>query len=433
MQKKIIVILSTRLKQFNEYNLATKIQSMLGLLLSYYFITPYFSFHNQLIFFSFCLIWILLTIKVNFVLFKKIVFNKIFIFICIFPVFMIICYLLNYTSLNKHILLIPMIYIFAKFYSDNNYREILNIYLIFIYIYFILIALVTLYQLKDNPDLARFLAQGNKNAIKNYVSPFTANYSSVYSIMFIGIITYYYALFISKIKTKSFLCFLLTSFFLFFLFKSAYTISLIIYILSIFVLSVYKVYSIMLNKKKFIIFGSLSIIFLIIIYLLFKNNIADLILSLTNKTNDIIQQRRIREVSELIRNMGFQSEGGLTNRIKLYSMSLDTFFSHPIFGVGFNDDFLYTTEGVLHPLIGNHSTILDKLASFGFFGLFYISIVPICFYEKKNKIIKNKFCFYFLLFVFIIFSTINTTENVVFYFLIIFYIPCLFITLEEDN
>ena len=127
-----------------------------------------------------------------------------------------------------------------------------------------------------------------------------------------------------------------------------------------------------------------------------------------------MQQRRIQEIARLVRNFGLENEGGMINRFNLYFLSILTFIRNPILGVGFKEEYLYTSENVLIPLIGNHSTIFDILASYGIFGLSYIISIPIYYCSLIITLL-----------LFIILSLINTTENIMFYCAIIFIIPAM--------
>ncbi|MEG0577629.1 MAG: O-antigen ligase family protein, partial [Bacilli bacterium] len=139
---------------------------------------------------------------------------------------------------------------------------------------------------------------------------------------------------------------------------------------------IYRIWSLCSDKKKAIKIFLISIFVVFIIYLLTKDFISDAILGLTKYTPDMMQKRRITEIAGLIKNFGFESEGGMLNRFNLYFLSLDTFIKNPIFGVGFRDEILHTTVNVVNPLIGGHSTILDYLASYGVFGFIYIGMIP---------------------------------------------------------
>ncbi len=418
--------------ELKKYSPIENIQNLVGLFLIYYFISPIFSFHNQFVFFFFVLCWFILALKNDYIVVTRAVKSKVFIFLCLFPIISIIYCFIGNSLLNKHVLLIPFMYLFAKVNSSEKYEKILNIYILFTLIYILFICAFTLIKLEGNPELTRLLARGDKDVIKHFVSPFTATYATVYTVMMIGIANFYYAM-VQKQKIIRFLGIAFTLFICYFLFKSAYSISILIYIIGISIILLQICYVKAHNKKKFMISFLILSIIILAVYLLFHDVIADCILLLGNYTKDIMQQRRIREIAELVRNFGIETEGGMINRLKLYGVSLETFFNKPIFGVGFREELLSTTANVSTPMIGNHSTILDMLASFGIFGFFYIFSIPIYYYDLKNKIAKHIKGVYILLGLFIFLSLINTTHNINFYFVMLFYIPNIFFILERNG
>lgn len=435
MHQKFIQIFSKKFQniKFNNLNSITFFREIFFSLIVIYFINPKFSFSNQMIFIFICFIWLIFAFLSRNKHFLNIIKSKYFIFVCVFPFLMLIQWLFNFTLLNKHVLLLPFVVFISLYYFEENNRKIYKLISFITLIYIFIIIVVTLYKLYIDPDLVRLLARGDKNIISDIITPFTATYATTYSICMIGLMLFGLSFVYKKIFLKIFLI-LGSVFILLFLFKTAYTISLIIYILGILLIIFYYFWEKAYNKKIFLITMCVVLIILFLICYFSRNMIADFVLELQRFAPDLMQQRRIQEVARLIRNFGMESEGGMINRFTLYFLSLKTFFKNPFIGVGFKENILYTTPNVINPLIGNHSTVLDFLACYGVFSFFYILIIPI-FYNKilKNKLKKNYFIAKSILIVFMFFSLINTSENIIFYYVMLIFIPFILLISEGEK
>ena len=389
------------------------------------FINPKFSFMNQLFFISLCILWFCFATYCNKKRILDILKSKLFILFCLFPLISILYWLCGYALINKHVLLMPFILLLSQYYLYEDYKKNLSVILSFVFLYLFLISFITLIKLYSTPDLARLLARGDKEVISSIITPFTATYATTYSICLIGIVIFSIGIYLNKIFMKV-SCILVTLYIFFFLFKAAYTISLLIYIFGILLIGCAYLWNYIKNKRRAFWIILLTAVALLVICFFARNFIADTILSLQKFAPDIMQQRRIQEIARLVRNFGLENEGGMINRFNLYFLSILTFIRNPILGVGFKEEYLYTSENVLIPLIGNHSTIFDILASYGIFGLFYIISIPIYYCSLiKNKAFNNLSILKITLLLFIILSLINTTENIMFYCAIIFIIPAM--------
>ena len=104
-------------------------------------------------------------------------------------------------------------------------------------------------------------------------------------------------------------------------------------------------------SNKIVFFSKIAFLILLLVIAFNFNAIIELLIKyanfdLANRLNELL----------LIRSAGIESTSDINSRIRLYAISISTFFDNPLWGAFGNGPF------------GAHSTFLDILASFGIIG-----------------------------------------------------------------
>lgn len=96
-------------------------------------------------------------------------------------------------------------------------------------------------------------------------------------------------------------------------------------------------------------------------------------------------KNRIMQIGDYL--LGYKAQdNGAVMRIKLYSISVKTFFEHPIFGISYKTLYNSALERPAYYIgyVGQHSSILDGFARFGIFYLIYVSYL-VCAYKYLRE------------------------------------------------
>ena len=177
---------------------------------------------------------------------------------------------------------------------------------------------------------------------------------------------------------------------LYFLIKVEFTIAIILYVIEIAALIISNG-----NKKKMIIVILLSPIVL----LLLRNVLIEVLSLLSMKSSTYVFRNRFSELSAFL-NGEVSSDSDISSRIYRYSISLFSFIRHPLLG-----SVVWSKE------IGEHSMILDFIASFGTIGilLLYQALKVLYFGVIKGKCEDGELSFliFYMFCSYIAFSFLN--------------------------
>lgn len=212
----------------------------------------------------------------------------------------------------------------------------------------------TIIALLQNPQLSRDLASGMMiGAVTNTSGILIAGYGYVYGLIFI--IT---AILINYSKNrkieKSSLMFLLLVSSIIVIIIASYTIALILTVIT-------SVIGIIYNEKNK---GIVLLLFIVVTVfsLLFRYELAQQIRDIAYKVENLLYKERFLEIADFLAKSDIESSN-LFSRFWRYSLSFDTFKQQPLVGIGA----YYNNSS----LIGFHSTLLDDLARYGIFSLFF--------------------------------------------------------------
>lgn len=211
------------------------------------------------------------------------------------------------------------------------------------------------------------------------------------------------------------LCFMFTSFkklefktrsfFLAFLFLILWCIFRSLYTFALFMLMLGSVLAFFMHweetsRTKFILIGMFAIIAVLLIFV-FAEPVSNLIDGITQNWNWLVRARVMNVVDKIL---GTNHQNWYTSerRDELAAYSLNTFKSHPLFGVGYS--------GYGYGVIGCHQEWYDLLGVFGVLGS---SLVIAVFIYSSYKIYKNtrtkldKTCYLTALIIFAILGFVN--------------------------
>lgn len=307
----------------------------------------------------------------------------------------------------------------ALFYIEvRDNKDLLFITLVSLaYITIISVSTLSVYSIK--PGISRVLAYGDPELVKMYggemyVTPFIAGYDGIYLIVFI-----LPALNYARKKATSWRRLIIITLFILYsvvLLLSQYFIAIILWIITLVIL---VTNSRSLRNKVLIGFLILfGLVFFVAVGPIILNKLADSGMFSYNITI------RLREIANAL--LGNTSSGSdIKVRSSLYLMSINTFFDHPIFGVG--------NIGTLYVGYGNHSTILDTFAKYGLLGgipfllYYYCPIKEI--FRRLNA--SQRQAFKISIIMFLILGLINRADTNANYAIIYIVLPAILYSVDN--
>lgn len=255
--------------------------------------------------------------------------------------------------------------LYIHYYYNSKKKALIYIILL----YFILTTIPTMIEVFANPGAIRELSYGGVDTIEDYskVQRNVGTFSYVYGLAII--IPFLIHILIEAKNKKIYL--LLTLISIMTLIKASFTIAIIISVISMLIYY-------LTSKKNIthkIMIVSISILFVVISFSFLPN----FLIKLSNNIDNKYFKQRIIEVADFIG--GNEINGGdLTSRLELYQKSFNTFLKHPIVGVG---GYYYIEFN--NPGIGYHSQLIDDMARYGIFSLFFVIIF---FYYYRKYLLK---------------------------------------------
>lgn len=242
--------------------------------------------------------------------------------------------------------------IMTLYMIDNKKKRFIRTTTRWCLIYLIVIVIYTIYKLLNNPGLLRlFIIQRASLLISNAEIPFVAGYNHVYAFTFLSVISLG-IIFKKGIQVKERtlgMLFVIGMSSLLILANYAYPILLLV---SFDFLSIFLSYQ-KNSRRRILIAIFIAIMIPVLIELLLRSNVL-------TKLNPILNARLV-DFFSFMRTRNISSNSDAELRMEKYYISINTFLSNPILGVGYSE---YGAKG----LVGAHSEILDRFAYYGLLG-----------------------------------------------------------------
>src|SRR5699024_2584080 len=114
---------------------------------------------------------------------------------------------------------------------------------------------------------------------------------------------------------------------------------------------------------------------------------------IAENTDSLKMQLRFIEVGNLLSGTGITEGSDAGTRIELYTASLKTFLSAPLFGVG---DLILKTAEDPRSIVGGHSIVCDYLAYYGLVGSILFHSILITNFYRIEKLLDCRGRFLYL-------------------------------------
>ncbi len=296
----------------------------------------------------------------------------------------------------RHSILLPIIIFYLLFYYENGgfqsieYRIGMGTavgYLILIHFY-------TIYMLNKDVDISRNLASSAYS--EQYANMWTGGYDHIYLTM-LGSICLFAIILKCKENRLRWGLFLLEMIQMVLLFKAGYTMALLFTVGGFMLIILLGVKE---NRKLWLIILTGMLLFPLIVMAG-----REILMFLAEHVSNRYMHNRLVEVANLLKFSGLKKNGSIDGRLSLYRLSAETFFHHPLIGVG-------NSDSLRKVLYGGHSTIIDKLANFGLIGGgTYLALILYNFKSICKRITKKHRYIYMAVFlIYFLLSVVNITD-----------------------
>lgn len=359
-------------------------------------------------------VWALVAWRSNERVFGRAITDKIVIVSCIYPAFLwILSGIRSDTVFEKRCIIDIICIIMGVYYLKLKDKRPVLFITYGIMIYYVIVSIVTLFQLRNNRHIVRLMATDLSGREFSF-SFFTGGYGAVYSLVFICI-----ALFgvIYRMRKDD-------------LFAKKYIAALLIY--SLFILRAQYVMAVLLllmgamlifydagrQWRKALIFS--IIVWLVILLFFGMTNFSGMFyriaafFPITSFFHTHLNQ--LGGLLEALSSGSLGNVGSSWIRLKIYEDTLEVFQNNVLWGIG----------NIAVEDIGNHSSVLDQLASYGIlFGNVYLVTKLVMFHQIKKRIDKRVSSVYTIIaLMYIFFALLNNADRneftCVFYVLIPF-------------
>lgn len=318
------------------------------------------------------------------------------------PVLLAVYAVMGHVEFPFHHLLMPIFYLMFWFYYSREDRFALKLLTFAVVAYFLLINVGTVFALRQNPDVSRLLANGDPEVTGPLASPITGGYQHIYSLtMFtvavVGIIWYYRPKLFETIGWG-----LVVLLGLLVIVMSNYSFAILfVFAFSLLVLC-------RLPKHG----GPTTAILLAccLAALVVVPNLYRIFYFIAENTDSLKMQLRFIEVGNLLSGSGITEGSDAGTRIDLYTTSLKTFLTSPLFGVG---DLILKNAENPREIVGGHSIVCDYLAYYGLVGSILFHSILITNFARIEKRLDRRGRFLYLV-VFVLYYaqiTVNAGYN----------------------
>ena len=280
------------------------------------------------------------------------------------PVLLAMYAVAGHVEFPFHHLLMPIFYLMFWFYFSLEDRFSLKLLTFLTTAYYLLINVGTVFALRQNPDVSRLLANGDPAVTAPLASPLTGGYQHIYSLtMFtvalVGLIWYYRPKLLETIGWgMAVLLGLLV------IVMSNYSFAILfVFVFSLLVLC-------RLPKRG----GPATAVVLLcaLAAMVILPNLYRVFYFIAENTDSLKMQLRFAEVGNLLSGAGITQGSDAGTRMKLYTASLKSFLSAPLFGIG---DLVLKTVDNPREIVGGHSIVCDYLAYYGLVGSVLIEVL----------------------------------------------------------
>ncbi|MBQ3556194.1 MAG: hypothetical protein IJA11_00140 [Oscillospiraceae bacterium] len=235
--------------------------------------------------------------------------------------------------------------VFAYYFYSGSKQELRFLLVVFL-LDVLIVALVTYVNLLQRPDLARILSTSaaNKQELLGYAIPRgLGGYGMCYTLLFLQPIMAYW---LNKKKASVLVKLMLFGAVVLLLFRAQITLAFVLY-------PVLWILSHELGKGNYVWTASRLLLFAGVVVLVFA---LPSVLPRLIEAADYHLAERLQELLDMFQTQNISGADTLS-RVRLYQISLDSFFANPLWG-----SFGAKTYG-------SHSTLLDCLGAFGVLGL----------------------------------------------------------------
>lgn len=318
------------------------------------------------------------------------------------PVLLAVYAAAGHVEFPFHHLLMPIFYLMFWFYFSLEDRFSLKLLTFLTTAYYLLINVGTVFALRQNPDVSRLLANGDPTVTAPLASPLTGGYQHIYSLtMFtvalVGLIWYYRPKLLETIG-----------------WGMAVLLGLLVIVMSNYSFAILFVFAFSLlvlcrlPKRG----GPATAVVLLcaLAAMVILPNLYRVFYFIAENTDSLKMQLRFAEVGNLLSGAGITQGSDAGTRMQLYTASLKSFLSAPLFGIG---DLVLKTVDNPREIVGGHSIVCDYLAYYGLVGSVLFHSILVTNFARIEKILDRRGRFLYLV-VFVLYYvqiTVNAGYN----------------------
>lgn len=340
------------------------------------------------------------------------------------PVLLAVYAAAGHVEFPFHHLLMPVFYLMFWFYFSLEDRFSLKLLTFLTTAYYLLINVGTVFALRQNPDVSRLLANGDPAVTGPLASPLTGGYQHIYSLtMFtvalVGLIWYYRPRLLETLG-----------------WGMAVLLGLLVIVMSNYSFAILFVFAFSLlvlcrlPKRG----GPATAVVLLcaLAALVVLPNLYRVFYFIADNTDSLKMQLRFIEVGNLLSGAGITQGSDAGTRVQLYTASLKSFLSAPLFGVG---DLILKTADNPREIVGGHSIVCDYLAYYGLVGSVLFHSILITNFARIEKILDRRGRFLYLV-VFVLYYvqiTVNAGYNEPLIEVLFLLVPALLVLAAEHS
>jgi len=282
-------------------------------------------------------------------------------------------------------------------------------------------SITTLWGLAFDPMAARVLATGRADLMQGLTGRAIGSYGFIYGLVFVVVAML--GLIKAGLLAKSKIVFTaLAVLFIYIIFTAAFMLALLILAVSV-TLMLLKI-----KKNSHLLVTALGMLMLLFA-------LSPLVSSVLNFLGDIVEHEalsmRFHELAIMSRDFSVEGTLNAASRWGVVALSIRTFLSNPILGVGGFYGFDTSQFG-----IGGHAAFFDELAKYGIIGAGFLFVALYSnarFIYRRLKNSKQKMAYYCSMIAFFILGFINTLLFVPIVFMAYFVVPGIIYSLSKDT
>lgn len=340
------------------------------------------------------------------------------------PVLLAVYAAAGHVEFPFHHLLMPVFYLMFWFYFSLEDRFSLKLLTFLTTAYYLLINVGTVFALRQNPDVSRLLANGDPAVTGPLASPLTGGYQHIYSLtMFtvalVGLIWYYRPRLLETLG-----------------WGMAVLLGLLVIVMSNYSFAILFVFAfsllVLCRLPKHGGPATAVVLLCALAALVVLPNLYRVFYFIADNTDSLKMQLRFIEVGNLLSGAGITQGSDAGTRVQLYTASLKSFLSAPLFGVG---DLILKTADNPREIVGGHSIVCDYLAYYGLVGSVLFHSILITNFARIEKILDRRGRFLYLV-VFVLYYvqiTVNAGYNEPLIEVLFLLVPALLVLAAEHS